>query len=100
MLSLAKVGIYSRLEDISAGRSMDNGADLLTWPNEGVSRVPYAVFSDAAVYRREQERIFRGPTWHFLALEAELPEAGAFKTTQVGDTPIIVVRDGDGAINA
>lgn len=79
---------------------MDNGADLLVWPNEGVSRVPYAVFSDAAIYRREQERIFRGPTWHFLALEAELPEAGSFKTTQVGDTPVIVVRDAENGINA
>ena len=79
---------------------MDNGADLLIWPNEGVSRVPYAVFSDPAVYRREQERIFRGPTWHFLALEAELTEPGAFKTTQVGDVPVIVVRDAEGGINA
>jgi phenylpropionate dioxygenase-like ring-hydroxylating dioxygenase large terminal subunit len=79
---------------------MERAADLLSWPAEGVSRVPYAVFSDPALYRLEQERIFRGPTWHLLALECELPEPGSFKTTQIGDTPVIVVRDTDGAINA
>src|SRR5580658_4907718 len=71
-------------------RTMERGADLIAWPPEGVSRVPYAVFSDPALHRLEQERIFRGPTWHFLALEAELPEPGSFKTTHVGDTPVIV----------
>ena len=79
---------------------MERGADLIAWPTEGVSRVPYAVFSDPALYRLEQERIFRGPTWHFLALASELPEPGCFKTTQIGDTPVIVVRDTDGSINA
>jgi len=79
---------------------MERSADLISWPPEGVTRVPYAVFSDPALYRLEQERIFRGPTWHFLALEAELTEPGAFKTTRVGDTSVIVVRDGDGGINA
>ena len=79
---------------------MERGADLISWPPEGVTRVPYAVFSDPALYRLEQERIFRGPTWHFLALEVELPEIGSFKTTRVGDTAVIVVRDETGAINA
>ncbi|MEJ0069981.1 MAG: Rieske 2Fe-2S domain-containing protein [Pseudomonadota bacterium] len=79
---------------------MDHSADLLSWPAEGVSRVPYAVFSDPALYRLEQARIFRGPTWHLLALDCELPEPGNFKTTHIGDTPVIVVRDADGAINA
>jgi len=79
---------------------MERGADLIAWPPEGVSRVPYAVFSDPTLDRLEQERIFRGPTWHFLALEAELPEPGSFKTTHVGDTPVIVVRDRDGTIGA
>ena len=29
------------------------GADLISWPREGVTRVPYAVFSDREIYRRE-----------------------------------------------
>src|SRR5712691_2495071 len=45
------------------------------WPVEGATRVPYWVYQDAEVYAEEQRRIFRGPTWNYLCLEAELPDA-------------------------
>ncbi|MCM3755807.1 hypothetical protein M3665_28205, partial [Bacillus licheniformis] len=48
-------------------------ASDVTFPHDDGSRVPYKVFSSRAVYDREQERIFRGPTWNFVALEAEIP---------------------------
>nr|WP_031364940.1 anthranilate 1,2-dioxygenase large subunit AndAc [Caballeronia sordidicola] len=60
------------------------------------SRVPYAVFSSLEVYELEQQRIFRGPTWSFLGLECEIPEVGDFKSTFVGDTPVVVTRTVDG----
>ena len=63
------------------------------WPTLDYSRVPYRLYHDAEAYEREQERIFRGPTWHFLALAAEIPANGDFRATQVGDTPVIVNRD-------
>ena len=47
----------------------------LTWP-EGLTRVPYWVFQDQAVYAEEQRKLFQGPNWHYLALEVELAEAG------------------------
>jgi len=68
------------------------------WPAEGITRVPYWVYQDEAVYAREQERIFRGATWNFLGLEAELPDAGDFKTTFVGDMPVVVTRDEAGEL--
>ncbi len=68
----------------------------LVWPAEGFTRVPYRVYQDPAIYALEQERIFRGRTWNFVALTAELPNAGDYKTTHVGDTPVIVSRDRDG----
>ena len=74
-------------------------ADLV-WPAEGATRAPYQVFQDAAIYAREQERIFRGPTWSYLALEAELPNAGDFVSTFVGDTPVVVTRDAQGQVHA
>ena len=77
----------------------DHGPEF-AWPDDDVSRVPYRVYTDPGLYAREQERIFQGPTWNFLCLEAELPNPGDYKTTFVGDAPIIVVRDEDGAINA
>lgn len=69
-------------------------------PAESLTRVPYRVFQTAETYRQEQERIFQGPCWHYLALEVELPEAGDFRTTKIGDTPIVVTRDHDGEIYA
>ena len=69
------------------------------WPAEGLARVPYWVYQDEGVYTREQERIYRGAAWNFLGLEAELPNPGDFKTTFVGDMPVVVTRDGNGALN-
>jgi phenylpropionate dioxygenase-like ring-hydroxylating dioxygenase large terminal subunit len=70
------------------------------WPDGGLTRVPYAIYTDRALYERERARLFMGPTWSYLALESELPNPGDFKSTFVGDVPVIVVRDGEGAVNA
>jgi anthranilate 1,2-dioxygenase large subunit len=70
------------------------------WPTLDYSRVPYRLYHDPEAYQREQQRIFRGPTWNFLGLEAEMPNPGDFRTTYVGDTPVIVNRDANGAIHA
>ena len=71
-----------------------------TWPAEGVTRVPYWVYQDEEIYREEQARIFRGETWSYLCLEAELPEPKSFITTFVGDMPVVVTRDASGALHA
>jgi anthranilate 1,2-dioxygenase large subunit len=73
---------------------------LLTWPREGNARVPYRVFADSEVYRAEIERIFLGASWQYLAMADELPEAGDYKTTFLGETPVIVTRGEDGEIHA
>jgi phenylpropionate dioxygenase-like ring-hydroxylating dioxygenase large terminal subunit len=70
------------------------------WPAEGVTRVPYWVYQDEDIYREEQTRIFRGPTWNYLCLEAELPEPKSFVTTFVGDMPVVVARDPSGTVHA
>lgn len=70
------------------------------WPAHDYSRVPYRLYHDAEIYAREQEAIFRGPTWSFLALEAEIPNPGDFRATYLGETPIIVNRDDHGLVKA
>ncbi len=70
------------------------------FPRADGSRIPYEVFSSQAVYEREQERIYRGATWSFVALEAEIPKPGDFKSTFVGDTPVVVTRADDGSLAA
>jgi anthranilate 1,2-dioxygenase large subunit len=74
--------------------------DFVRFPRTDGSRVPYKVFSSQAVFEREQARIFRGPTWNFVALEAEIPNAGDFKSTFVGDTPVVVTRMEHGQVAA
>ena len=70
------------------------------WPAEGATRVPYWVYQDGGLYREEQERIWRGPTWSYLCLEAELPEPHGFVTTSVGEMPVVVTRDAAGELHA
>lgn len=72
----------------------------IQWRGPGFTRVPYEIYSDQATAQQEQERIFRGATWNYLCLEAELPEAGSYRTTFVGETPVVVVKDADGEIYA
>jgi anthranilate 1,2-dioxygenase large subunit len=71
---------------------------LAVFPNTDGSRVPYKVFSSEEIYAREQERIYRGPTWNFLGLEAEIPNPGDYKSTFIGDTPVVMTRAEDGTL--
>jgi anthranilate 1,2-dioxygenase large subunit len=72
----------------------------LIWPKEGNSRVPYRVFSDPGIYQAELDKLFLGRTWQFLVMDNELPNPGDYKTTFLGETPIIVTRGEDGEIHA
>ena len=78
---------------------MQNWSDLV-WPAKDFSHVPYPVFFDKDVYDREQERVFRGLLWCYVALKTEIPKPGDYKSTFIGDTPIVVTRTDDGSIHA
>ena len=64
----------------------------IRWPRNDYSRVPFRLHHDEALYALEMERIFRGPAWSYLCLEAEIPNPGDFRTTWIGDTPVVVSR--------
>ena len=72
----------------------------IEWPAEGVTRVPYELFQSDDVYADEQDAIFHGPNWSYLCLEAEVPNPGDFRTTFVGNAPVVVTRDMDGELYA
>jgi anthranilate 1,2-dioxygenase large subunit len=78
---------------------MRNWTDL-TWPAEDFSRVPFGVFQDREVFDQEQERVFRGPIWCYLALDAEIPNPGDYKTAFIGDTQVVAVRGAAGKVTA
>ncbi|MBV8170050.1 MAG: aromatic ring-hydroxylating dioxygenase subunit alpha [Alphaproteobacteria bacterium] len=83
------------MPDSAAPTPRPNEPDLV-WPADGLSVIPDWVYTSEAIYQREVERIFRGRTWNFVALECELPEPGSFKRSFVGPTPVIVTRDAEG----
>ena len=70
------------------------------WPSNGISEVPYRLYTDPEQYRVEQQRIFKGPTWNYLCLTAELPAPGEWVATTVGEVAVIVARGPDGDISA
>jgi phenylpropionate dioxygenase-like ring-hydroxylating dioxygenase large terminal subunit len=79
---------------------MSPGGNSRRWPAEGNTRVPYWVYCDGNIYAQEQERIFRGPSWSFLCLEAELSKPNSWRTSSLGDMPVVVARDDQGVLRA
>ena len=79
-----------------APNDMASGVDQRRrWTSDSISEVPFWLYTDQGIYDREMERIFAGPSWNFVALSAELPEVGSFKTTHIGDKPVVVVRSSE-----
>ena len=70
----------------------------MSWPDAGVSRVPFRIYTDAGIYQQEQERIFRGEAWHYVAMDLEIPNGGDYKANYIGDTPVFATRDPQGEI--
>ena len=68
------------------------------WP-PGITRVPFWLYQDADVLRAEQRKIYEGPVWHFLCLEVDIENQGDYRTTFLGEMPVIVVRGEAGAIH-
>ena len=69
-------------------------------PAESLTRIPYWVFQTAEIYPRSSTAFFRGRNGTICALKVELAEAGDFRTTQIGETPVVVTRDTDSEIYA
>jgi phenylpropionate dioxygenase-like ring-hydroxylating dioxygenase large terminal subunit len=75
-----------------------NIKDLVKWPDDGVSSIPYQIYTDPDVYNEEQRCIFRGPIWSFVGIATEIAKPGDYQTTYIGDTPVIVLRDMEGDV--
>jgi salicylate 5-hydroxylase large subunit len=66
---------------------------LSRWQSPGSSRVPFWAYTDAQLYRRELERVFYGPHWCYVGLQAEIPNVGDYRLSSVGERSVIMVRD-------
>lgn len=70
-----------------------------TWPGEGTSRVPFWAYTREDLYKKELDRLFYNGHWCYVGLEAEIPNAGDFRRTVVGERSVIMVRDPQGHVN-
>lgn len=68
------------------------------WQGDGSHRIPFGVYTDAALHQREMERFFYRSHWCYVGLEAEIPRPGDFKRTAVGERSVILLRDNDGQV--
>ena len=68
------------------------------WAPGELAKVPYWVYTDEDLFAQEMIRIFCGRGWSYVALAAELPEPGSFKTTYIGNRSVIVARNRDGEL--
>jgi salicylate 5-hydroxylase large subunit len=65
---------------------------------ESSSRIPFSVYTDEQIYKRELERLFYRGHWCYVGLEAEIPNSGDFKRTVIGERSVIMIRGEDGAV--
>jgi len=77
----------------------DSTAPTRLWLDPGASRIPYWAYTDPAIYQRELQHFFYGPHWCYVGLEAEIPMAGDYRLSRIGERSVIVVRDREGAVH-
>ena len=68
-----------------------------SWP-ANVNEVPKEAFVREDFYEHELKRIFYGEEWHPIAHESEIPNPGDFKTTKLGEIPLLVARGDDNEV--
>ncbi len=69
------------------------------WEGDGTYRIPFLTYTSDELYKRELERFFYKKHWCYVGLEAEIPNAGDFKRTVIGERSVLMVRDADNAIH-
>lgn len=60
-------------------------------------RVHRSVYTDPAIFDLEMERIF-GRAWVYVGHASQVPNAGDYFTTRIGNQPVIMSRHSDGEI--
>ena len=60
----------------------------MEWPQGELTRIPYWIYQSPEIYALEQKRVYEGPVWNYLCLEAEVAKPGDYRTTFVGSMPV------------
>ncbi|MFM2241045.1 MAG: Salicylate 5-hydroxylase, large oxygenase component, partial [Pseudomonadota bacterium] len=71
----------------------------IRWERTDNSRIPFAVYCNPDSHRQELQRFFYQGHWSYVGLEVEIPNAGDFKRTVIGERSVILTRSQDGQIH-
>ncbi len=63
------------------------------WGSPPTSQAPGWVYTDASLYQREMERLFYQNHWCYVGLECEIPHAGDYKLSKIGERSVVMVRE-------
>ena len=66
------------------------------WEGEGTSRIPFWAYTREDLYKKELDKFFYNKHWCYVGLEAEIPNAGDFRRTVVGERSVIMTRSEGG----
>ena len=80
---------FASIDDTARAKAFDGG----------LQRFQFFAYFRLFLYARLLARIFYRGHWCYVGLEAEIPHAGDFKRTAVGERSVIMVRDRSGGIN-
>jgi len=68
-------------------------------PFEEARAAPPGIYTSEAFLAREQQEVF-AKEWICAGRADAMEKAGDYVTTSIADRPIVVLRDGDGALRA
>src|SRR3546814_4551106 len=66
----------------------------IVWP-ANFNEIPKEIFVRQDLYQAEIARIFRRAEWHPVAHESEVPHPGDYKTCNIVDVPLLIIRGDD-----
>ncbi len=61
--------------------------------------LPRPLYNDPHMFRIDMEEIFQ-KEWLFVGMTSEVPKKGDYLTVEIGQNPVLVLRDGDGQVRA
>ncbi len=57
------------------------------------------LYNNPQIFQMDMEEVFQ-KEWLFVGMSCEVPNRGDYITVEVGQNPVLIVRDADGSINA
>ena len=86
--------------DLQADDFLDNERlERLDQPTEQATTLPNAAYTDPRFLELERRKLF-ARTWMMAGFEAQIPTPGDVVPTTIAGMPVLLLRDGDGQIQA